>query len=247
MELKLSQQLDMNRIPQHIAIIMDGNGRWAKEQGQDRFHGHIHGVESVRNVLKESMRLGVKMMTLYTFSEENWRRPKEEVESLMSLLSKVIHDELAELKAESVRLLIIGDINDLPKESREALEFGVEETKDNDGLTLILAINYSGRTEIVRAAKRLQNSHDEITEESFRRELYHDLPDPDLLIRTGGEQRISNFLLWQMAYTELYFTSVYWPAFDEHELHKAIYDYQNRQRRFGMTGDQIEALKEVNN
>lgn len=243
MEEMHSQQLDMSRIPHHIAIIMDGNGRWAKEQGHDRYYGHVNGVESVRNILKEAIRLGVKMMTLYTFSEENWRRPKDEVSSLMSLLSEVIQDELAELKEEGVRLLVIGDTNVLPKESRDALELAVEETKENDVFSLILAINYSGRTEILRAANQLQKEATPITEESFRRALYKDVPDPDLLIRTGGEQRISNFLLWQMAYTELYFTSVYWPAFDELEFHKAIYDYQNRQRRFGMTGDQIEALK----
>lgn len=243
MEEKYFTKLDSSRIPQHVAIIMDGNGRWAKEKGKDRFYGHVQGVESVRTILKEAMFLGVKILTLYTFSEENWQRPEDEVASLMSLLSKVVDDELPELHKEGVCLKVIGELEGLPKASREALMMAIEKTKENDRFTLVLAINYSGRSEILRAANRLKQVEGMITEEKFQKELFCDLPDPDLLIRTGGEQRISNFLLWQLAYTELYFSPVFWPAFGKDELHEAIFDFQSRQRRFGMTGDQIEALK----
>lgn len=234
--------LDMNRIPNHIAIIMDGNGRWAKEQGQDRVFGHVQGVEAVRGVLKESVRLGVKYLTLYTFSEENWSRPQEEVSALMSLLTKVVADELPELMQEGVRLKAIGELSALPEEPRRALQMAIDKTSVNDRITVVLAVNYSGRSEIIAAANRLRSSMEPISEESFREALYQSIPDPDLLIRTGGELRISNFLLWQIAYAELYFTPVYWPAFDEVELRNAIEDYQKRQRRFGMTGDQVDAL-----
>lgn len=234
--------LDMSRIPNHIAIIMDGNGRWAKEQGQDRVFGHTQGVEAVRGILKESVRLGVKMLTLYTFSEENWQRPKEEVFALMSLLTNVVDDELPELMEEGVKLKAIGELSALPEEPRKALQMAIDKTSMNNRITVVLAINYSGRSEILAAANRLRNSTEPISEEAFKDALYLNVPDPDLLIRTGGELRISNFLLWQIAYTELYFTPVYWPAFDEAELRKAIEDYQKRQRRFGMTGDQVDAL-----
>lgn len=231
------------RIPSHVAIIMDGNGRWAREQNQDRFFGHIRGVETVRVVLKEAILLGIKTLTLYTFSEENWQRPQQEVDALMTLLPKVINDELDELIKEGVRIDVIGELDRLPEISRKALLEAIEQTKENSRFRLILAINYSGRSEIIRAANRLLGEKGPITEQRFREELFSDAPDPDLLIRTGGEQRISNFLLWQMAYTELYFTPVYWPAFGAEEFRKAIQDYQCRQRRFGMTGEQIDALE----
>ncbi|MDO5016983.1 MAG: isoprenyl transferase [Porphyromonas sp.] len=241
METTVLPHLDQERIPHHIAIIMDGNGRWAKQQGNDRTYGHKYGVESVRSVLKTATKLGVKVLTLYTFSEENWNRPQEEVEALMGLLVSAIHKELDELKQNNVRLEALGNIDALPEEPKAALYQAIEETKQLTGCRLVLAINYSGRTELVQAARRLAGKNaDEITEQTLADHFYlPDLPDPDLLIRTGGEYRISNFLLWQLAYTELYFTPTYWPDFGEAELYQAIRDYQGRQRRFGLTGDQV--------
>lgn len=238
-------KIDRTRIPEHIAIIMDGNGRWAKQAGHERTYGHKHGVESVRTVLKAANKVGVKVLTLYTFSEENWNRPKEEVEALMELLVSAVHNELDELNENRVRLEVLGNIEDIPESPREALYKAIEQTRDNTGCRVVLAINYSGRSEIVRAARRLAaKDTKEITEEDFVKELYlPELPDPDLLIRTGGEFRVSNFLLWQLAYTELYFTPVFWPEFNAEELYKAIVDYQGRERRFGMTGEQVSEDK----
>lgn len=238
-------QIDHSSIPEHVAIIMDGNGRWAKQAGHERTYGHKYGVEAVRDVLKAANKIGIKVLTLYTFSEENWNRPKEEVEALMNLLVSAIYNELEELNNNNVRLEVLGNLDDMPEAPSKALHKAIEETQNNDGIRLVLAINYSGRSEIVRVARRLvANEAKEVTEEAFVRELYlRELPDPDLLIRTGGEYRVSNFLLWQIAYTELYFTPVFWPDFDAEQLYKAIVDYQGRERRFGMTGEQVSEDK----
>lgn len=238
-------QIDLTRVPEHVAIIMDGNGRWAKQAGHERTYGHKHGVEAVRTVLRAANKVGIKVLTLYTFSEENWNRPKEEVDALMNLLVSAVQNELEELNENNVRLEVLGNIEEMPERPKEALYKAIEETAKNSGCRVVLAINYSGRSEIVRAAKRLATQNiDEVTEEAFAKELYIPaLPDPDLLIRTGGEYRLSNFLLWQMAYTELYFTSVFWPDFDDEELYKAIVDFQGRERRFGMTGEQVSEDK----
>lgn len=238
-------QIDHSSIPEHVAIIMDGNGRWAKQAGHERTYGHKYGVEAVRDVLKAANKIGIKVLTLYTFSEENWNRPKEEVEALMNLLVSAIYNELEELNNNNVRLEVLGNLDDMPEAPSKALHKAIEETQNNDGIRLVLAINYSGRSELVRVARRLvANEAKEVTEEAFVRELYlRELPDPDLLIRTGGEYRVSNFLLWQIAYTELYFTPVFWPDFDAEQLYKAIVDYQGRERRFGMTGEQVSEDK----
>lgn len=234
-------KIDKDRIPQHIAIIMDGNGRWAKQQGNIRTYGHERGVETVRTILKAASEIGVKTLTLYTFSEENWKRPKEEVETLMRLLVTAVNNELEELKANNIRLEVLGNLEELPKEPREALQRAIEETADRTGCQVVLAINYSGRSELIRAAKQLaKKGCPEIDEKLFAENLYlPTLSDPDLLIRTGGEYRISNFLLWQLAYTELYFTPTFWPDFGKEELYKAIFDFQQRERRFGKTGEQV--------
>lgn len=234
-------KIDKDRIPQHIAIIMDGNGRWAKQQGNIRTYGHERGVETVRTILKAASEIGVKTLTLYTFSEENWKRPKEEVETLMRLLVTAVNNELEELKANNIRLEVLGNLEELPKEPREALHKAIEETAERTGCQVVLAINYSGRSELIRAAKQLaKKGCTEIDEKLFAENLYlPTLSDPDLLIRTGGEYRISNFLLWQLAYTELYFTPTFWPDFGKEELYKAILDFQQRERRFGKTGEQV--------
>lgn len=240
----LLAKIDKARIPQHIAIIMDGNGRWAQKQGHERTYGHRYGVESVRNVLKAANEVGVETLTLYTFSEENWMRPKEEVETLMQLLVSAVHNELEELKANNIRLEILGDISSLPKEPKEALQMAIAETSEMTGCQVVLAINYSGRSEMVHAAQKLcEMGCKEVDYQLFTQNLYlPTLSDPDLLIRTGGEYRISNFLLWQMAYTELYFTPTYWPEFGREDLFKAIIDFQQRERRYGKTGDQVSNL-----
>ena len=238
-------KIDKDRIPQHIAIIMDGNGRWAKLQGNKRSYGHERGVETVRTILKAASEIGVKTLTLYTFSEENWKRPKEEVETLMKLLVSAVNNELEELKSNNIRLEVLGNMKELPNEPREALQMAIEETANNSGCQVVLAINYSGRSELIHAAKRLvKKGCTEINEELFAENLYlPTLSDPDLLIRTGGEYRISNFLLWQLAYTELYFTPTFWPDFGREELFKAILDFQQRERRFGKTGEQVSDRK----
>lgn len=238
-------KIDKDRIPHHIAIIMDGNGRWAKQQGNKRTYGHERGVETVRTILKAANELGVKTLTLYTFSEENWKRPQEEVETLMRLLVTAVDNELEELKSNNIRLEVLGNMAELPREPQEALQRAIHETVSNTGCQVVLAINYSGRSELIHAAKQLvKKGCTEIDEKLFSENLYlPTLSDPDLLIRTGGEYRISNFLLWQLAYTELYFTPTFWPDFGKEELFKAILDFQQRERRFGKTGEQVSDRK----
>ncbi|MFV0521006.1 MAG: isoprenyl transferase [Mangrovibacterium sp.] len=246
--MSLIDNLDKSNIPEHVAIIMDGNGRWAKKHGQERFVGHERGAEAVRNVLKSAGKIGIKFLTLYTFSTENWSRPEEEVTALMSLLVRLIEHETPNLKKNDVRLQAIGDLSSMPQEVQNSLNWSINKLKDCKGTTLILALNYSGRWDITNACKQLveQASSGNIKSEDVTNELLSSLvatkniPDPDLLIRTSGELRISNFLLWQIAYSELYFTPVFWPEFSEEHLIEAILDYQLRQRRFGKTSQQIE-------
>lgn len=228
---------------------MDGNGRWAKKQGEMRLFGHNVGVESVREVLKGAKELGIKYLTLYAFSMENWNRPKEEVEGLMDLLVRTIAGEVKELHDSGVRLHSIGDVEGLPANCQNELMSAIEETKDNTEITLVLALNYSSKWEIVNAAKKIATdfaagniAEKEITSELFDAYLTTaGIPDPELLIRTSGECRISNFLLWQSAYTEFYFTEILWPDFKKEHLYEAVYDYQNRERRFGMVSEQLNS------
>ena len=238
-------QIDKNRIPAHIAIIMDGNGRWAKQQGQKRSFGHQAGAETVHIIAEEAARLGVKYLTLYTFSTENWNRPVDEVSALMALLMDSIEEET--FMKNNISFRIIGDVDKLPKEVLDRLNKCIERTSSNTGMCLILALSYSSKWEITHAVKKIASkvkegtlSIDEITDEEIDRNLCTDfMPDPDLLIRTGGEIRLSNYLLWQCAYSELYFCDTFWPDFKEEELHKAIYDFQQRERRFGKTSEQL--------
>ncbi len=245
--MDLLQQIDLNNTPEHVAIIMDGNGRWAKKQGQERLFGHNFGVESVREVLKAAKELKVKYLTLYAFSTENWSRPKDEVDGLMDLLVRTIAGEVDELNKSSVILKSIGDIEGLPESCKEELRIAQEKTAHNSEITLILALNYSARWELVNATKKIAEKiesgdlkSNEINEEVINAELCtKNIPDPELLIRTSGEQRISNFLLWQIAYTELFFTEVLWPDFKKEDFYKAILSYQSRERRFGMVSEQL--------
>ncbi len=235
-------------IPQHVAIIMDGNGRWAKRQNRERFFGHQAGAESARIIIGTANELGIKYLTLYAFSKENWRRPKDEVYSLMNLLINAVNDNLGTLKAKNIRVKIIGDKQTLPDNVQKAVDKTIESTKNNTGLTLIIALNYSSRWEITEAvkniAKKIKNATitpEQITEQTIAEHLNtHNIPDPDLLIRTSGEYRISNFLLWQLSYAELYFTDTLWPDFRREEFIQAINDYTNRERRFGKTSEQIK-------
>lgn len=234
--------IDRNNIPAHVAIIMDGNGRWAREKGHERVFGHLHGVESVRAALKGATQLGVKYLTLYAFSTENWNRPKEEVQALMDLLVQTIVNEVAELDKNNVRLRAIGAIDALPGGCREQLETAILDTAKNTGIELILALSYSARWEIVEAVKQIiadGMKPEDVNEEVISKYLStNDIPDPELVIRTSGEQRVSNFLLWQIAYAELYFTPKYWPDFREDDFAEAIREFQKRQRRFGKTAEQ---------
>ena len=233
--------IDMSRVPTHIAIIMDGNGRWAKERNLPRALGHRAGVETIRRIVKECNKLGVKYLTLYAFSTENWNRPLEEVNSLMKLLVEYLKNEFEELNSNDVVINSIGNISKLPQICREELNNAYEKTKGNKGLILNLALNYGGRNEIIDAVKEIsldlanrKISKDEITEELFSKYMYtKEMPDPDLIIRPSGELRLSNFLLWQSAYSELWFSDVNWPDFQEKQLKLAISDYQKRDRRFG--------------
>ncbi len=233
--------LDPGKLPQHIAIIMDGNGRWARDRGRPRIFGHKAGIESVRDVVKACSQIDIKYLTLYTFSRENWRRPKVEISALMRMLRNLLRNEIKELDENDVRVMAIGRINDLPDSVQKELSRAVDKTHDNKGLTLILALSYGGRGEIAdaasRAAKRVLDGRlapEEINEDTFGQFLYTpDVPDPDLLIRTGGELRVSNFLLWQIAYSEIWVTDLLWPDFTRNELFKAIADFQKRERRFG--------------
>lgn len=238
-------QKENSGIPNHVAIIMDGNGRWAKQKGHDRIYGHSNGVESVRESIKAARELNIKFLTLYAFSTENWNRPKEEIEALMNLLVTTILNEIDELEAKDIRIKAIGNLELLPEKCSSALKESIDRTSKNNGLTLVLALSYSARWEITNAVKKIVKkgySDNEITEELVSSNLTTSgIPEPELLIRTSGEQRISNFLLWQIAYTEFYFTDVHWPDFNKEEFHKAVKEYQNRERRFGKISEQINA------
>lgn len=239
-------KIDINNLPQHIAIIMDGNGRWAKKKGAVRLFGHNQGVKAVHEVVEAAGELGIKYLTLYTFSTENWNRPKAEIEGLMKLLASTLAAEITELHKNNVRLRVIGD-DELPASLRNKMAEGEKLTENNTGLTLVLALSYSSRWEITNAVKRIaeevkngQLDPQNITQDTISQHLATNfMPDPELLIRTSGEYRISNYLLWQIAYSELYFTDTLWPDFGKEELYKAIVDYQGRERRFGKTSEQL--------
>lgn len=243
--MRQDTELDMSRIPESIAIIMDGNGRWAKEKGLPRSAGHVEGVDTVYRITTECARLGVKYLTLYTFSTENWSRPESEVASLMSLVATRLEDEV--FMKNNIRFRMIGEMESLPQHVRQRLQECMERTAKNDRMTVVTALNYSSRWELTKTMKQVAKEaavgllkEEEINEDWVSNHLETSFqPDPDLLIRTGGEIRISNYLLWQCAYSELYFCDTYWPDFGEEDLHKAIIDYQCRQRRFGKTGDQV--------
>lgn len=245
---QLLQSIDPSRIPAHIAVIMDGNGRWAKQRGSERGYGHVAGVDSVRTIIETASRLGVKYLTLYAFSTENWNRPAAEVSMLWHLIIEVLREETPRLVANNVRLSMIGDIDRLPEESRASLVDCIERTSASTGLMVNLALSYSARWELTEAVKRIAAeaaagniSIDDITEDTVSDNLSTaGIPDPDMLIRTGGELRISNFLLWQIAYSELYFTDIFWPDFTAESLYRAIIDFQSRERRFGKTSEQIK-------
>lgn len=246
--MTLKENIDSNNIPQHIAIIMDGNGRWAKKAGEKRVFGHQHGVESVRNAVEGCREIGVKFLTLYAFSTENWNRPIEEVNALMTLLVQSILGEEKTLKENEIRLNVIGDMTKLPEDCKTTLFEVIESTKNNNAMTLTLALSYSGRWDIASAVQQIgekiksgEISPSEITEDTIQTHLStSQIPDPELMIRTSGEFRISNFLLWQIAYSEIYITDVLWPDFRKEHLQDAIINYQHRERRFGKTGDQIK-------
>ncbi len=241
------EELAKDRLPRHIAIIMDGNGRWARKKGNPRVFGHKNGVVAVRDTVEACAELGIEYLTMYAFSTENWNRPRTEVDALMSLLLTTINKETKTLLENNVRLLTIGDTDSLPKSVSQKLSEAIEETKNNTGLKLVLALSYSSRWEILNAVKKAVNlshqgdlSADDINDEFFSQLLTtQNIPDPELLIRTSGESRISNFLLWQIAYSELYFTPTLWPDFRREHLYAAIADYQGRERRFGKTSEQI--------
>lgn len=247
----LKEQIDPNRLPKHIAIIMDGNGRWAKKQGKLRTFGHEHGVNAVREAAEASAELGIKHLTLYAFSTENWNRPQYEIEALMHLLIQTIDNETPTLNKNKIRLLAIGDLESLPSENYNKLLQVMEETRSHDRMNLILALSYSSRWEILNATKHIarQAKNNELDPEQLNQEIFSSFlttasyPDPELLIRTSGEYRISNFLLWQIAYAELYFTPVLWPDFNREELYKAIIDFQGRERRFGKISEQLNPQK----
>ena len=246
------EELDMKRIPQHIAIIMDGNGRWATERNKPRSYGHQAGVETVRRITSECTRLGVKYLTLYTFSTENWNRPSDEIAALMGLVLTSLEDEI--FMKNNVRFQVIGDIKRLPVAVAEKLKETIEHTANNNAMTMVVALSYSARWELTEATKQIaievqkgEQKVEDIDENIINKHLCTNfMPDPDLLIRTGGEYRISNYLLWQLAYSELYFCDTYWPDFNEADLHTAIADYQKRQRRFGKTEKQIETEQRNN-
>lgn len=243
------QQLDPTRLPQHVAIIMDGNGRWAKSRGLSRIRGHYVGAESVRVVVRTARQLDIRYLTLYAFSEENWQRPRSEIQALMTLLKRYLRQELPEMVENDIAFRVIGDVRQLPFGVQKEIASTVAATARNQRLTLSLALSYGGRSEIVQAVRAVAKdlragrlTTAELSPELFSRYLYTaDMPDPDLLIRTSGEFRLSNFLLWQSAYTELYFTETLWPDFRETEFLHALLDYQRRERRFGMVHEQIEA------
>lgn len=243
----ITNKIIKDRLPKHIAIIMDGNGRWAKERGEHRIVGHQNGVEAVRQTVEGAAELGISYLTLYAFSTENWNRPKDEVLSLMSLLVDAIEHETPTLMKNNVRLKAIGDLDSLPEQVRIKLDGTIKKTEVNTGLTLVLALSYSARWEIVDAVRQIalktkngELSIDEIDASLFENHLTtKGIPDPELVIRTSGEKRISNFLLWQVAYAEFYFAKLYWPDFNKEELCKAILDFQSRERRFGKISEQV--------
>ena len=252
---ELLTKIDKQRLPRHIAIIMDGNGRWAEEKGEDRLFGHFHGVESVRNIVEGSAELGLEYLTLYAFSTENWDRPQQEVDGLMALLVDTIRKEVAILNKNNIKLHVIGDMQMLPDFAKEELQEALEMTSQNTGLNLIMALSYSSRWELVNAVKNIafdvQNGKikaEDINQNTLPQYLTtSNFPDPELMIRTSGEYRISNFLLYQLAYAELYFTNTRWPDFRKENLYEAIIDFQNRERRFGKTGKQIQQFETTPN
>ena len=244
----LKDKIIIDRLPRHIAVIMDGNGRWAKEQGKMRVFGHQHGVDAVRNVTEACAELGVEYLTLYAFSTENWNRSSFEVDALMSLLTQALKTEVKTLNDNNIRLDAVGDLTRLPKLQYNALMSAIENTKDNTRMTLTLCLSYSGRWELTETVKKIAGKvkNGELNPEDINEKMVCDnlatsyMPDPELLIRTSGEIRISNFLLWQLAYSELYFTKKYWPDFSKEDLYEAIIDYQSRERRFGKTSEQLK-------
>jgi undecaprenyl diphosphate synthase len=244
------EHIDFNNLPRHIAVIMDGNGRWAKKKGAMRIFGHRNAVQAVRDVTEGSGEIGIKYLTLYAFSTENWGRPKEEVEGLMELLVNTLKQEIKTLMENQVKLITIGDTSNLPEDCQKNLEWAVNTTKNNSGMTLILALSYSGRWEITRAIKAIAEkvrsgklNDSDINEEMISQHLQTaGIPDPELLIRTSGEMRVSNFLLWQIAYSELYITPTLWPDFRKEHLYEAIWSYQQRERRFGRTSEQLNPV-----
>ena len=246
--MSLQQNIDTHKLPRHIAIIMDGNGRWAQEKGEDRLYGHLHGVESVRNIVEGAAELGIEYLTLYAFSTENWNRPEEEVSGLMEILVDTIREEVPTLNKNNIKLHVIGDMAMLPPNANKELQEAIKETAANTGLNLIMALSYSSRWEIVNAIKNIavdveagKISAESITQQTLQQYLCtQPFPDPELMIRTSGEYRISNFLLFQLAYAELSFTNTLWPDFRKENLYEAILDFQNRERRFGKTGEQIK-------
>jgi undecaprenyl diphosphate synthase len=245
--VSLKAQIDLNRLPKHIAVIMDGNGRWARKMGKNRIFGHTSGVNSVRATSEGCAELGVKYLTLYAFSTENWNRPQTEVSALMMLLLKTIKAELKTLTKNDIRLRVIGDMNALPAGVAKELNEAMERTAGNKKMDLILALSYSGKSELVMAMKKIavnvqkgEVQQQDINEELVSKNLYTaGIPDPELLIRTSGEKRVSNFMLWQLAYAEYFFTDVFWPEFDKEELYKAIIEFQTRERRFGKISEQL--------
>lgn len=245
--MSLLNNIDLKRLPKHVAIIMDGNGRWAKMRGLERYFGHSEGVVSVKKIIEAASKLGVKYMTLYTFSTENWKRPEEEIQALMGLLVQAINQETAHLMEHNIRLTAIGDLSRLPEDAKVSLNECMEATASNTGVTVALALSYSSRWEITNAIKEIaqmvvnnEMSIDQINDKVISSHLTtHNLPDPDLLIRTGGEKRISNFMLWQLSYTELFFSDKFWPEFREEEFYEAILEFQNRERRLGRTSEQL--------
>lgn len=244
----LLNKIDKEKLPKHIAIIMDGNGRWAEEKGQDRLFGHFHGVESVRNIVEGCAELGINYLTLYAFSTENWDRPEDEVNGLMTLLVDTIRKEVPTLNKNNIKLHVIGNLSMLPQSVFNELQEALDLTKDNTGLNLVMALSYSSRWEIINAVQQI--AHDvklgKLNDATIDNSIFQqylctkNIPDPELIIRTSGEHRISNFLLYQLAYSELYFTNTRWPEFRKPNLHEAIIDFQNRERRFGKTGKQIQ-------
>ena len=247
--MKTINDIDLENVPRHVAIIMDGNGRWAQRQDKIRLFGHQSAIQAVRDAVEAAARLQVGYITLYTFSTENWNRPKDEVDGLMHLMIKAVEEETPTLMKNNVRLITIGDLDRLPQASRQSMQQCINATASNTGTTLVLALSYSARWEMAEALKKVvadaaagRLKAEDVNEETMRNYLVtRDIPDPDLLIRTGGEQRISNFLLWQLAYTEFCFMDLLWPDFRQGDFYQAVFDYQHRQRRFGKTGQQVEA------